>query len=359
MPPLNPHFTGRDSFLSVLRDLFFESHPRSRHVVTIFGPPGIGKTQLAAHYAHRHKSSYRHIFWLRSDCASHLRDDYAALGAQVGVHQAGTEEHFNDAIQGWLAANTEWLLIFDDAKEPGQLTTYLPSIAEGHVLVTSINPNWLSLGDTLNTPELSPIDATTLILRRTGTRDRVAAENLVTDLTGMPLALLQASSYIESTGITIQTYLRLFHADGLSLLNTAAPEDYGITLTTKYTQLFDTLSPAARDLLTLTAFLAPANLPFDPETTEPDNDDLMWGAKTFPRSLSLSHTATNRQALNDTVAELRRASLVVGSDGEYSIHPLIQYVVRGQLSPSLAEQWTETTVNFVDAIFPEPRIKEQ
>ena len=57
------------------------------------------------------------------------------------------------AVKDWLRTHSNWLLIFDNAREPGEIKPYLPG-GSGNVLVTSRNPNWGALARTQPVPVL-------------------------------------------------------------------------------------------------------------------------------------------------------------------------------------------------------------
>jgi hypothetical protein len=68
----NPCFTGRDGEIEQL-------HARlARGEVTqaVTGLGGIGKTQIAVHYAHRYRREYGYVFWIPADTAGQLDDAF-------------------------------------------------------------------------------------------------------------------------------------------------------------------------------------------------------------------------------------------------------------------------------------------
>ena len=76
-----------------------------------------------------------------------------------------------DAVHRWLQANQGWLLIFDNADEPGLLRPYLPRQHRGHVLLTS-RKQVLQAAGLVFVPivldVLSPEQARSFFLSRTG-----------------------------------------------------------------------------------------------------------------------------------------------------------------------------------------------
>ena len=55
----------------------------SRRTVVLHGLGGIGKTQLAAAYAKRHKDSYSAIFWLNIKDEDSLKQSFVKVAKQI------------------------------------------------------------------------------------------------------------------------------------------------------------------------------------------------------------------------------------------------------------------------------------
>ncbi len=66
VPRRNPRFTGRDDLLGELHQRLADAE-RGAAACTLVGMSGIGKTQLAAEYAHRFSTDYDLVWWVNSD----------------------------------------------------------------------------------------------------------------------------------------------------------------------------------------------------------------------------------------------------------------------------------------------------
>ncbi len=91
---------------------------------------------------------------------------------------------------------------------------------------------------------------------------RKAAQQLVTELDGLPLALDQAGAYIEETGCSLSEYLELYRRHHLALLQqqSSMSADYPHTVASTWALSFaqvEQQSPAAADLLRLVRLPAP------------------------------------------------------------------------------------------------------
>ena len=82
IPARNPGFTGRDELLVAVRERLLAGDAA---VVQAFqGMGGVGKTQLAAEYAHRFAGAYDLAWWVNCEQAGLIGDQFAALGTALG-----------------------------------------------------------------------------------------------------------------------------------------------------------------------------------------------------------------------------------------------------------------------------------
>jgi hypothetical protein len=125
LPARNPAFTGRDGLLVAVRERLVTG---DRAVVqALQGMGGVGKTQLAIEYAYRFAGAYDAAWWVNAEQAGLMGDQFAALGAALGCVQPGAgAEAVRTAVLGELRERGGWLLVFDNAEKPADITGWLP-----------------------------------------------------------------------------------------------------------------------------------------------------------------------------------------------------------------------------------------
>ncbi len=147
-PQRNLHFTGRVAELDALRANLTQDdrpHPAAQ---LISGMGGVGKTEIATEYIHRHRDKYEIIWWVRAEHTDRVRDALVMLGQRLGVGPASTESGRDRTIAAVLetlasGSRPNWLLVYDNAAQPLELQRYLPSCPPGgHIIITSRLQNW-------------------------------------------------------------------------------------------------------------------------------------------------------------------------------------------------------------------------
>jgi tetratricopeptide (TPR) repeat protein len=350
----NPFFTGRELQLSELHARLTTPEAASRRVA-LTGLGGVGKTQLAVEYAYRQRTDYDLVWWVGGQKPTSLLGDYAALASQpplavdLKLAEDAPQEVVVAAVRAWLERHRRWLLVLDNVEEPQAAAELLPRSATGHVLLTSqAEAGWEPLAGPLPVEVLAPTDASGFLLARTGQREpdaKAAATTLATTLGGLPLALEQAAAYVATAGtVNLADYVELFATRALELLERGQPLGYQHTVATTWSlalQRLQETKPAAVGLLTLAAFLDPDDLPQPLLAAHPDE---------VPKPLAA--TAGDPLALADTVAALRRYSLIrVVADGLF-VHRLLQTVVRAALDAEDETAWAAAAVRLLRAGFP-------
>jgi tetratricopeptide (TPR) repeat protein len=341
----NPNFTGRESLLTALRDALTSGGTAAlTQTRAITGLGGVGKTQLAVEYAYRYATEYNLVWWVPAEEPATLAATYARLAHELPLPQGKSADQLAivQAVRHWLEQHPGWLLVFDNASRPADLGDYLPQGAAGHVLVTSRNPNWLAVASPLRVPLLPREEAIDFLLKRTGQDDPMGADKLAEALGDLPLALEQAGAYMDRTGASFARYLELFRSQQGKLLRRGSPSpDYPCTVATTWEIAFQQLPPAAVDLLSLCAFLAPDDIPRELVTE---------GAGRLPKALTATVSAP--LSLDEAMAALRGYSLMEVNSDTWSVHRLVQAVARDRLAPRTRKRWAAAAVILVNGAFP-------
>jgi len=342
----NPNFTGREEHLAKLKTALGSGKPAAL-TQAIHGLGGVGKTQLALEYAYRSVVEYDIVWWVRSEETATLAADYASLAKALDLPEKETadQEVIIQAVKQWLEQNPKWLLVFDNAKEAIEVRDYIPGGETGHVLITSRNPIWRGTSTPLDVNVLERKESVDFLLKRTGYTDREAAAALAEALGDLPLALEQASAYIEQTCMSLAAYHKLFQSRREDLWEEESPPlDYPKSVGATWSLAMDQVGKQSLEgiyLLNLCAYLAPDDIPLE----------LIHGGKEFiPESLAIA--VADHIVLNRAIKSLTCYSLIELKDEILSVHRLVQAVTRDRLDGDEKKKWAEAAVRIVNKAFP-------
>jgi tetratricopeptide (TPR) repeat protein len=139
VPPHNPHFTGRGAELADLARGLTGGSAVTVH--SVHGLGGVGKTQLAAEYAHARAADYEVAWWVAAEEASLIPDQFAGLARRLGLDPATEPDLVRAQVHDRLREVAGWLLVFDNADDADGIRSWLPAAPQpfgvpGHVLVT-------------------------------------------------------------------------------------------------------------------------------------------------------------------------------------------------------------------------------
>jgi tetratricopeptide (TPR) repeat protein len=356
----NPVFTGRSELLEHVRQDLNANHRQA-----IYGLGGIGKTQIAVEYAYRHRDDYSDIFWVFADSEQSISTDFIKIAKMLDLpgHDLPEQAVIVGAVRRWLEEKDGWLLVLDNVESAETIRPFLPPQSRGHVLLTSRGHTFQSVG--IITPReikvLPPDAARDFFLRRTGRagspdKDTALAGELAKEMGFFPLALEQAGAFIAENQTSFETYLKSYRHRHVELLSEHAPVlgDYKDTVATTWAINFAEVekSPASADLLRLSAFLWPEMVPLEL---------LEKGASELGERLSrdLASVQTDPLQLDHLLKPLTKYSLISRNPHtrSYSIHLLVQEVLRKRITGEEQRSWIETVVRVVNVAFPEGEFK--
>ncbi|MGH3999836.1 MAG: tetratricopeptide repeat protein, partial [Pseudonocardiaceae bacterium] len=301
VPARSARFTGRDDLLAELRESLQSGG--ATVVRALHGMGGIGKTAVAIEYAL-------------------IPDRLAQLAHTLDLADpTDTVASAVSSLLGALRGRQRWLLIYDNAEDPRALTEYLPG-GKGHVLITSRNPNWHELATPVSVDVFDRQESISLLRQWVARLSELDASRIAAALEDLPLAVHQAAAYLAETGCAVQEYLELLASRAADVLTQGTPVTYSASLAASWQVAFERLAadePAALDLLSLAAQLAPEPIPYTLFTAHPDR---------LPEPLATA--AGDPLAFAGLTRLLRRRALARISADNLQLHRLVQAILRNR-----------------------------
>jgi CO dehydrogenase nickel-insertion accessory protein CooC1 len=328
VPARNADFTGRGAMLELLRDKLAGGGRAVVVAQALYGLGGVGKTQLALEYAHRFMADYDLVWWVPSERAEETSAALADLARKMGLKVSDNVAEAAEAALEELRRDTtpHWLLIFDNADDPKQLEPYLPT-GSGHVLITSRNQAWSHSAEPLEVDVFTRDESVGHLLRHVPDLDMADAKRVADALGHLPLAVEQASAWLEQTGMPARVYVEQLATQSTRILALNQPPDYPMPVVATWNLSFDRLkqrSPAAVRLLQLCAFFSPG----------PISMDLLYSDEMNESLLPFDETLSEKLMLGRVIRDISRFALVKVDQGSNSlqIHRLVQAVIRSQMT---------------------------
>ena len=361
----NPFFTGREEALTLLHTLL---HTRKTVALTqmqaISGLGGIGKTQTAIEYSYRHRDDYSAVLWVKADTSEIFTADLAALASVLHLPEQHDQDQKRalEAVKRWLKTDTSWLLILDNVEDATHIDQVLSFDRLGHILLTTrAQATGKTVSQTLNLNQMMPEEGALFLLRRAKLigpaallqdafqGDQETAKDISRLLDGLPLALDQAGAYIEETACGLSGYVERYQMQRAALLKRRGrltadhPESVSTTLSLSYEKV-KYMSPAAADLLQLSAFLDPDTIP---------EELLAEGASEL--GAVLQPIVVDPISFDEVLAVLRAYSLISRNPEAktLTIHRLVQAVIQDNLDKEMQSMWAERTIRAVHHAFPD------
>jgi tetratricopeptide (TPR) repeat protein len=331
---LDVSFIGRDEFMDNLRRLL-DSEGSGGKVHVLQGPSGIGKTRIAAEYAHRYATQYEFIGWIGAEQTLNLGLEFASFAVELQLPERKTLDVklMVNGVKSWLSKHSPWLLIFDDAESIRRIRSFLPSKCSGHVLVTS-RKDFSDAAQPVIVSPLSFEESLNLLLYNSDVEPDDQTVALVDALKLLPLPLCLARSYLQETRQTPSQYLA-----ALTNLVSTPSALYGndnaelSTASVLSARRLQGLSPAGADLLGLCAFFSADKIPLTLiQQAMPHLPD------------ALAEAAASPVLFEKVVVLLERLSLAERVSDTLSMHTNVQSAVRSQLAVHDKRTYAEIAV---------------
>ncbi|MGW0468759.1 FxSxx-COOH system tetratricopeptide repeat protein [Streptomyces sp. NPDC003027] len=305
VPRRNPRFTGRDDLLTELQQRLMDAE-RGNAACTLLGMSGIGKTQIAAEYAHRFSPDYDVVWWVNSDDRNVQRDRFGELAAELGLAAGNEPGERIRAVREALRRGdpqSRWLVVFDGWDDTDGAGVMLPH-GPGHVLITSRNRGWGEHTDIVEVPSFDRAESTAYLMRRAPHITGPEADEVAAEFGDVPLPLVQAAAWLGESGMEVPEYLRMVREGRLSTVDEPAQGDgFPNASLTSWSILINRLrraQPQAVEILSLCASFAPGRIPLGVVRAYPQADlpeDLRWMANDLPAWTRALDTLVNYSVL--------------------------------------------------------------
>jgi tetratricopeptide (TPR) repeat protein len=365
----NPFFTGREEILEALHaSLHNDQSGALTRSYALHGLGGIGKTQVAVEYAYRYALEYSAVFWIAAESVEQIMSSFLHIANVLNLpeQQEADQQKTVVAVQRWLTTHSKWLLIWDNLEDLELLQRFLPATRQGMILITTRFQALGTFARNIALPPMTSREGALLLLRRAkmlcsapledqmprpaGTvhAEYAAAQELVTALGGLPLALDQAGAYIEETGCSITDYLSRFEQQRAQLLarrgTSAGDHPQSVATTFKLAiQRVERDHPMAVDMLRICAFLHAEAIP----------EEIFVSHSSHPGSPRDTLTA-DPYHFDLAIASLRTFSLVQrhAETRTFSIHRLVQAVLQAEMDEQARIQRQRHAIQLLNACFP-------
>lgn len=368
-----PRFVGRTEKMERLRQLLFD--PDSRRIASIHGLGGIGKSRLALELAFQKKAEHPHysVFWIEASEQLTFERDVLEIGKKLFISgienpNADVKALFKQRLSN--PSMDKWLLIVDNADDEAlwgrptntildthTLHQYLPQATNGSVIITTRSrgvATFLAPRAVIELDSMSPAEGVEMFQEALEDPDLAGTDSTILALTeklaGLPLALVQAASFINMTQGSVQTYLQLLDQ----------PEDNIIHLLSRDFR-DPSRYPHAKNPIATTWLISFDRIRKHHHLAAKILSSMAcMHEKNIPRSLLPE--ANSEVDMVKAIAVLRGYSFVKGhtrsdsvniSDESYDLHRLVQLAARNwlKMEGSLSD-WTKACLIQIAQLFP-------
>ncbi len=368
--PRNPFFTGREDILEAVHQrLSTDQEGALTSSYVLHGLGGVGKTQIALEYAYRYAQEYTAVFWIGAESLETITSTYLSMATLLGLpgHRESDPDQIVAVVRAWLSSHRHWLLVWDNVEDLDVLSAFLPPARQGAMLFTTRRQTLGTLAAGMELQPMKEAEGMLFLFRRARVldlfapeeqveqlaqsrpADHAAAQALVSEMDGLPLALDQVGAYVQETSCSLTTYLDLYRMRQAELLKRRGEMilDHPTSVATTWSLSFEKVerdNAAAAELLRRCAFMHPDAIP---EELFQENTASTRGPSGQLVADTMAWDAALQAAL--TYSLLKRNP----EDHTLSMHRLVQAVLRERMSEPERKRVQQEVIRMLNAHFPE------
>jgi hypothetical protein len=290
-------------------------------VGVLYGPGGIGKTQIALHFAHSVGPQLANVFWVNSMSHQSILQsfhDFAIALRLVNGRQEHDHKRSAALCLNWLAKSEgQWLCIFDNVDESAAIIEpYIPRSNRGLVIITTRDPR-LEFPKPIapvyyQVPTLSHQEAEEFLSQSLDSKpidqDSGTVDELIKALDGLPLAITQAAALMTITPLDVSQFLSEYR----SYSKPKRRYSHATTIVWGINQL----SADAKQVLAILAY------------TDPDDTKISLLQDTFQRSIAPYGSESVDDRCLAAIEQLKSWSLCLYDRDRVRTHRIVRTEIR-------------------------------
>ncbi|KAK4161596.1 hypothetical protein QBC43DRAFT_243126 [Cladorrhinum sp. PSN259] len=232
LPDSTDSFYGREKELVQIQHALSPSRTGQK-IALLYGIGGSGKTQLALRHIYQERDCYSAIVWVDASTRDHAISSIEEAAETMSSSWPRDIPPLNSGrdIKSLLRVTsrlrstryTDWLLVIDsaDSLEEGELAEYIPACRYGSILITSTRDVlWMGFNQD-NRINVGGLDHANSYALLTGLAERAgmineesaAVNDIIKELSGIPLALEQAGALIRYGEFTFASFLEKYRKE--------------------------------------------------------------------------------------------------------------------------------------------------
>ncbi|KAG8781347.1 hypothetical protein FRC16_002883 [Serendipita sp. 398] len=210
------------------------------------------------------------FFFIDANSESTIRADLIQSVRSIGPQYS--QVSFDEALSFFTSPkNKTWALVYDNADDVSlNLTSLIPNASHGVILITTRNRSLAQItsGVHLELDVMSKSEAVEVLIRssrrETMDEDAYQLEELAAEVGYLPVALVQAGSYMFQTGCSAEEYVSVLRNHRKDMMETPASGQRDKTHRSAYSSFdmsYERLSSQLRDFLHIISCFHRANFP--------------------------------------------------------------------------------------------------